>query len=78
MLKVDPVEPPAKRQPSPEGLGWNPDHDAERHRRGSHISNAAPIFPIKPRRAAFIQAWLELARVYLAGAEGLAGVVCVV
>jgi hypothetical protein len=27
---------PLKRQPSPEGLGWNPHHDLERHRRGTH------------------------------------------
>src|SRR5580700_11228917 len=31
-----PGGPPAKRQPSPEGLGWNPHHDPERHRRGTH------------------------------------------
>jgi hypothetical protein len=32
-----PGGPPAKRQPSPEGLGWNPHHDPERHRRGTHV-----------------------------------------
>ena len=31
-----PGGPPAKRQPSPEGLDWNPHHDPERHRRGTH------------------------------------------
>jgi hypothetical protein len=25
-----------KNQPSPEGLGWNPHHDPERRRRGTH------------------------------------------
>jgi hypothetical protein len=39
-----PGGPPAKRQPSPEGLGRNPHHDStrpgvpwERHRRGTHM-----------------------------------------
>jgi hypothetical protein len=32
-----PGGPPAKRQPSPEGLGRNPRHDPERHRRGTHL-----------------------------------------
>ena len=32
-----PGGPPAKRQPSPEGLGWNPPPDPERHRRGTLI-----------------------------------------
>jgi hypothetical protein len=48
----------------PWGLPW------ERHRRGTHISN----------KAASCCSYTSLdvfARVYLAGAEGLAGVVCV-
>jgi hypothetical protein len=39
-----PGGPPAKHQPSPEGLGWHPRHDParpglpwERHRRGTHL-----------------------------------------
>jgi hypothetical protein len=32
-----PGGPTAKHQPSPEGLGWNPHHDSERHRSGTHL-----------------------------------------
>jgi hypothetical protein len=73
--------PPAKRQPSPEGVGWNPDHEAARPGlcRGSAIG-AAPMFSSTNKAASgsFYRSLDLSARAYLAGAEGLAGVVCVV
>src|ERR1700729_1591929 len=74
-----PGGPPAKRQPSPEGLGWDPHHDParpglpwERQKRGTHLllNVTHPRLRLEARSTLLPLETTVFLRLFRAGVEG--------